>query len=335
MERATFEGKVSGPGEYDVRVKLARSSIVVPSALVLFRLVAACTEVKEQPSGDGGTITLEDGAVVPVDDAGNPILDGGGGASDGASTITDFGSVSVSYYDLGVAKSFQSFAQFTKATGAVPALPTCQSEVAGDCTSYVCGPAPAQDAGPTVDAGKLAENAGVITISGAKIPAGTTLTPGATGAYAPLTRSDLDAWAGGETIKVSAAGGSVPAFTGDVVAPSPASSLTSPVLAAAPAKTEIERGRPLPVTWSGATAGTIGFTLAATSGGGSVTVQCRFDASKGAGSVPASLLAKLPASDGSLGTSITSNTLVKAGSYNVSLVATSFVKSGAGQVTFK
>lgn len=316
-------------------MKLARASIVVPSALVLFRLVAACTEVKEQPTSDGGTITLEDGAVVPVDDAGNPILDGGGGGSDGASTITDFGSVSVSYYDLGVAKSFQSFAQFSKATGPVPGLPSCQSEVAGDCTSYVCGPAPAQDAGPPVDAGKLAENAGVITISGAKIPAGTTLTPGATGAYAPLTRTDLDAWVGGETIKVSAAGGSVPAFTGDLVAPSPASSLTAPVLAAAPAKTEIDRAKPLAVTWSGATAGTIGFTLAATSGGGSVTVQCRFDASKGAGSVPASLLAKLPASDGSLGTSITSNTLVKAGSYNVSLVATSFVKSGAGQVTFK
>ncbi len=316
-------------------MKLARASILVPAALVLFRLVAACSEVKEQPTGDGGTVTLEDGAVVPVDDAGNPILDGGGGPTDGASTITDFGSVSVSYYDLGVAKSFQAFAQFSKATGTVPVLPSCQTEVAGDCTSYVCGPAPAQDAGPTVDAGKLAENAGVITISGAKIPAGTTLTPGATGAYAPLSRSDLDAWVGGETIKVSATGGSVPAFSGDVIAPSPASALTSPALATAPAKTEIDRTKPLAVAWSGGTAGTIGFTLTATAGGGSATVQCRFDASKGAGSVPVSLLAKLPASDGSLGTSITSNTQVKAGSFNVSLVATSLVKSGAGQVTFK
>jgi hypothetical protein len=290
---------------------------------------AACTTIKGE-NDDGGL--APDGA--PIDPGGDGgVRDGGG---DGGSSITDYGSISLTYADYGTVKSFMGFAQFQRAAGVTPSLPSCQSETEGECVSYVCAPFVQAEAGTTIDAGSpTPPNAGVISVSGARIPAGTKLTPGTDGKYPALQQSGLDAWSGGETLSISAVGAEVPAFSGTVTAPAPSVALTSPAISTTQ-KAEIDRSKALAVAWSGAGAGTL--TVSATAsvpGGGSAVVTCRFDASKGTGQMPTKLLAKLPAGDGGFGASISTTEQVKAGSYTVTLLGSSSVKNASGQVTLK
>ena len=291
---------------------------------------AACTVTNGTTESDGGAVAA-DGAPLPEGDGG-VLADGA--LADGASGVpTDYGSVSVTYADFGTTKSLTGFAQFQKLVTA-PTLPTCQQEVEGDCTLYLCAAAPPVEAGAQ-DAGATNPHSGVITLSGARIPAGTTLTPGANGKYPTLSETGVDAWSGGETLTVKSAGGEVPAFSGTLTAPAPTVTLTAPVMAP-PQKTEIDRSRALAVTWSGAGAGTIVVSASALGGGGgSASVSCRFDATKGSGQIPTKLLAKLPAGDGAFGASISTTSQVKAADYVVTLLASSIVKNAAGQVTLK
>ncbi len=293
---------------------------------------SACTEIKGDPSGGDGGLAA-DGAPLPGVDGGASSSDGGADGSSGV--FTDYGMVSLSYADYGTVKSFTGFAQFQKTTGALPGLPPCQSETEGECVFYQCGASPQVDAGAPLDAGTVPPHAGVITVSGARIPAGTTLVPGADGKYPVLSRSMLDAWSGGEALAVSAAGGNVPAFDGTVSAPAPGIALTAPVLAP-PQKAEVDRSRGLTVSWSGGGAGTLTVSAtAAVQGGGSALVTCRFDAAKGTGQMPTKLLSKLPAGDGGFGASISSTTQLKAGPYTVTVLASSSVKNATGQVTLR
>lgn len=291
----------------------------------------ACSAVKGDSGGDpdGGGATAADGAPL------GPGVDGG--AQDGATTVlTDFGTVSLSYADYGTAKAFTGFAQFQKTSGVVPSVAACQSETDGDCVAYVCGPTPPPvDSGAPTDAGVRVTQAGVVTLSGARIPAGTKLSPGADGKYPPLSLAGLDAWSGGESLVVSAAGGEVPAFSGNVIAPAPSVTLSAPAVSPT-VKVDVDRSKPLSVSWTGAGAGTLTVSTTGTmTGGGSASVTCRFDASKGAGQMPAKLLSKLPAGTGSFGASISVTSEAKAGTYSVTIVASSSVKNAAGQVTLK
>jgi hypothetical protein len=297
----------------------------------------ACTTVKGE-NDDGGL--APDGAPLPPGSDGG-VRDGGG---DGSSTITGYGSISLWYSDLPLNTQFDAVAHFQRgarkmqganhieadAERVARMLASCQSDTEGDCVSYVCAP----DAGSTVDPEcprserPTTPNAGTISISGARIPAGTTLTPRADGIYRSFTKQGLKAWSGGETLSISADGADVPPFTGTVTAPAPNVALTSPATSSIQ-KADIDRSKPLPVAWSGAGAGTL--TLIASARGGLSYVECQFDASKGKGQMPAKLLAKLPAGDAGFGGWISTTEQVKAGSYSITLRGYGELKNSLGQ----
>lgn len=316
-------------------------ALVLSMALASAAASVACSVTTvdgTSPSSDGGG-TAADGAPLPTGEDGGTSTDGSTKADGASSTPTDYGTVTVTYTDLGTVKSLSAVAQFTKSTSTpTPTPSTCQTVVDGDCTSYVCGPVVATDAGTS---SFTLASAGSVTIGGARL-AGITLTPGADGKYPPYSQTGVDGWSGGETITFAARGGEVLPFTGTVVAPASGIVLTAPVFAP-PAKVEVDRTKPLALAWTGGGAGKISVSSAArTADGGSASIVCQFDSSKGTGTIPAAMVGKLPLGDGVIGTSVSSLSQTTAGSsqspngtFTINLQATSAVKNGAGQITVK
>lgn len=288
---------------------------------------AACSITTiDSPPGGG---TLADGATVGEDGA--VLADGG---VDGSAGAANGGTVSVTYSDFGAAKILSATAYFQRA-GAAPVAPSsCTLKTIGDCVLYLCPTAPSAEAGSD-DAGAASPSAGEIGLSGARIPSGTKLVPGADGKYGALTEPSVDAWSGGETIAITAKGGDVPAFSGSVTAPSPTMALTTPVFAP-PAKLDVDRSRAFPLAWSGGGAGFVNVTVSSSRNtNGTATAVCRFEGAKGSAEIPAAVMSELPVGDGVIGASVASTTIVQAGEYAVTLLASSGIRSASGQVTFR
>jgi hypothetical protein len=314
-------------------------AFVLSMALTTAAASVACSVTTVDSTASDGGGTAADGAPLPTGEDGGTTTDGSTKTDGASGAATDYGTVTVSYTDLGTVKSLSAVAQFTKfTTTATPIPSTCQTVVDGDCTSYVCGPAVATDAGAS---SFTLASAGVVTIGGARLT-GITLTPGADGKYPAFSQTGADGWSGGETITFAARGGEVLPFTGTVVAPASGIVLTAPVFAP-PAKVEVDRTKPLALAWTGGGAGKLAVSSAAkTADGGSVSIVCQFDASKGSGTVPAAIVGKLPPGDGVIGTSVSNLSQTTAGSsqsptgtFTINLQATSAVKNGAGQITVK
>ena len=122
-----------------------------------------------------------------------------------------------------------------------------------------------------------------------------TLTPDATGAYAPVKDVSNDLFAGGEKIVLSAAGAMVPGFTANAVAPATVD-ITLPVEPANKAPLPVDRNQDLVFTWQN---GSIGDVVAILSDGVSTKLTCTFPAAAGTGTVPhAALLELAPSSTG-------------------------------------
>jgi hypothetical protein len=96
------------------------------------------------------------------------------------------------------------------------------------------------------------------------------------------------AWSPGSTITISAAGGTVPAFSATLGLAAP------PTFSAPPPGTTIDRASDLPVSWQVTGDGNVFFVLS-TGTARSWDLSCVFPAAAGAAVVPASLLAQLPA----------------------------------------
>ncbi|HEY2746413.1 MAG TPA: hypothetical protein VGL86_17400 [Polyangia bacterium] len=115
------------------------------------------------------------------------------------------------------------------------------------------------------------------------------------------------AWNGGETLTFQAGGGSIPAFSGTVEAPSIAI-IDAPMLvvndpqSGLPLHTlTIDRSRDLVFTWNAASAATmsVAFSSSATDTmAPTATLSCEFDATAASGTIPAALLSMMPAGQG-------------------------------------
>ena len=125
-----------------------------------------------------------------------------------------------------------------------------------------------------------------------KAPGGVlAVTPDGTGRYASDAVQQA-LWAGGEPILYGAVGGSVPAFSGSVPAPSHEVLLTPPLVA----QPTLSRARDVTLTWQGNSTGVFSFDVwSYLPDGTSSVVDCDFDPALGAATVPSSLLTMLPA----------------------------------------
>jgi hypothetical protein len=136
-------------------------------------------------------------------------------------------------------------------------------------------------------------DAGVITVTAA---GSFTLTPDSSGDYDGES-SATPVFEAGAPIHAEAAGGEVPAFALDAVAPSPLT-LVAPDLGTVPS---LDRTEPLTVGWEGASAGEAITSVMAsyqlTSGGRARGVVCRAPADAGEVVMPADLLGELGTGD--------------------------------------
>lgn len=214
---------------------------------------------------------------------------GAGGAGAGPDPAGGFVAVSSSG---GAMPGYQAFAGFGSG-GA------CASQVVGPCILSTCTspPTPA--------------DAGVITITGGA--EAVTLTPQA-GTYPPAEGMRA-LWTGGEVLRFSAAGGTVPAFSGTVTAPPQVVVSTLGDAAWPTAAVPLPRSAPLVIRWSTGAMTDVLVYVDTQQGG----VGCAFPASAGTGTVPAEALAALPAGAAFLSVSTIAGDTVTAGAFAIDL----------------
>jgi hypothetical protein len=137
------------------------------------------------------------------------------------------------------------------------------------------------------------EDAGVITLTGGKVPV--TLTPDAASKYADVNDSANDLFDGGETITIAATGGLVPGFVTKIVA-SAGIDLSLPLQPPNNLPLSVDRTSDLVFTWKNGAAGEVVAVLA---DGISTKLTCTFPAADGKGTITKAALAKLaPGSKG-------------------------------------
>lgn len=249
--------------------------------------------------------------------SGGSSADGGGGNATGGGTGRGRGTVTLSN-----GSNQHSYSAVFSATQ--DGAPPCTSTPEGACNILVCGTDGSGGAGGMPEP-PTPPHAGDVTIS----VGGTTLTltPDADGAYtAGVGTGSL--LMGGETITVAAAGDTVPAFTGDVTAPSVVT-VTEPDFDMMGAVT-IDRAADLNVVWTDGATGDV-FVVVSATGPMYTQVGCTFPASAGAGTVPAATLSALPSSpNGIFAVSANGSAEVTAGDFDVSLQVNQAASADSG-----
>jgi hypothetical protein len=181
--------------------------------------------------------------------------------------------------------------QFVAAFGATPLGPapgcTYATTDAGPCLVTTCPAQSPADAGPV-----SLVTAGVLTVSGGAFgDAGIDIGPDTLGSYLYNTTGPM--FAAGDTLTVSGAGATVPAFSGKSLVAPGAITLTAPVGDAG--TIAVSTSNPLTVTWTGGTSGDrvyVDLSAFFTSGASASTI-CSWDAMAGTGTIPAAALAPL------------------------------------------
>ena len=173
-----------------------------------------------------------------------------------------------------------------------------RSVVAAQAAFFPNFPATRSTIGPckvmTYDFGALGPlpNAGDVTftVTGRSTPI-VLRAPTDGGFYAPYSGVGEHVFNGGETVVVTAAGGSIPAFSANLIAPTRPTVLSTGV----PDGGLVDRNQHLTVTWSGATnSEVIVSVIGSNIGGGITTIDCTYPGSVGSGTVLSSVLQLLP-----------------------------------------
>lgn len=209
---------------------------------------------------------------------------GSSGTSSGSS-----GTVTTEYMGVIAVAEKGVVATFYKTV--TPTNTSCATKM-GDCTLYNCPIDPNAPDVPNFSAGD-------ITITGGSLTAALVLQGGADGtSYGK--QLDAPAFTSGQTLMISAAGGDVTAFSGNV-SPTPADiTITQPAGTSVGGSQEFEYGTidgtaDLTVAWTGGTAGSkLEFNIANVDDDSkSLEIICDFDASLGTATIPAALMGGL------------------------------------------
>lgn len=224
--------------------------------------------------------------------------------------------------------------QFTAAFyGApVPPLPGCTSVVAdgGPCIVTTCTGHTSSDGG-----GVSLVSAGDLTVTGGAFgDAGTQIGPDNLGSYFYDTTGPM--FSPGDTLSVTGAGATVPAFPEQSIVAPGGITLTSPAPTDSGALV-IPTSTDLALTWTGGVAGArvIVDLTAFFAGGGSASTVCSWDASAGQGTIPAAALEPLAAGDAGTSTAVWSQQAESAfdvGSWSVGIRA---LVNGGALVSFE
>lgn len=172
----------------------------------------------------------------------------------------------------------------------------CKTSTVDACTVNECD----LTGGSSSDAGVVTPpNAGTITVRGGMLPAdGWSIEPkGSAGTYTPMTSQEA-VFKGGDSLRVSATGGDVPAFDNVSVHAPNDLELSQPTFDAQ-RRTTLDRTKDLDVAWSGASEGRVVIDVSTSQANHhSVNIHCVVDAASGQAKVPSAALAKLDAADG-------------------------------------
>jgi hypothetical protein len=239
-------------------------------------------------------------AACGDDGAGN----GGDGGMRDAPAPPNTGSVFLSSY-----KSMQTGTQVMGNiinASFLPAQPqafTCTSQVVGPCVLSQCTQSTALP---------MYVSGGTITVGGLSKPV--TMTPSTiTNMYQP--DNSANPFAGGETVTISGAGATAPAFMLSLTAPGLAS-ITTPAKPAGTNPLVINRSQDFAVAWTGGGPGDMDFVFGSTNGSSpGPSLNCSFAASTGSGTIPAAALAMLPAGNGTFSGSTNSLKSVDVGEW--------------------
>jgi hypothetical protein len=201
-------------------------------------------------------------------------------------------------------------------------LAGCTTETIGACIVRSC-PAPTPDAGAPayVSAGDITITSGVIT---AAMPAVMRQSDAGTYSYSVPPGSTTGMFAGGDMVRIQAAGaaGGVPPFDQTITAPS-APQFTAPMATAVDGLT-VNRATDLTVTWMAFAAGRVVVTLTTpqiTGGQPATTVECTYPGSAATGVVPSALLMRIPAGQGRYSFSSRNESVVTVGDWSLSITA--------------
>jgi hypothetical protein len=253
-------------------------------------------------AGSSDATAPDGGSDSAAPDAGHPDSGGDagseGGSLDGGSDAGPLLTGSISF--IQVAGTFSFYAIFQPAPSSTAG---CTASTSGACTLTVCPSAPMPQPGA---------NAGTISFSGGSIPAGAAL-PGPSYEYS--TSGSLAAQ--GDTLSVSATGGTVPAFGPQSVVVPAAITLTAPTVGN---PTLIPTSSDLAVAWTG---GQNGATMAFGGGSndGTTRFECTWTATAGQGTVPQAILAGLTGMSGQIGWEQYPTVTFTAGAYTISISA--------------
>jgi hypothetical protein len=275
------------------------------TVLAILFLAAGCGVGSQSPGGSGGsggTHPPSTGGSGGSGGSGGNGGSGGSGGSGGGGTGPIEGSVSAfSYSDSGEA-GYGVSAGFGASDG-------CTTNSIGPCDLGSCGTA------------TMYPNAGTLTLTGGMQTV--TLTPGTDGSYSDASGTTA-LWNGGETLTITASGGTVPAFSGSLRAPTPIT-VTGLAGAAWPtAMVNVARTTDLVVTWTPAS-GTVLIGIGNQTSG----MTCLFDASAGTGTIPSQALQMLAAGMAELDVSSGDQQMLMAGSIPVNFsLSTGAVAAG-------
>ena len=247
-------------------------------------------------------------------------------ASPGDAGVMDVGTVALRYADGQVS----GLATFQPTSGA--AATHCTDANDGACSSADCSLDATYDGTTSFD---RSASAGTLTFGGGALADGSVTMPFADGHYAFATFPSPGApWKANDPITVTAAGGTVPAFTASVIAPAPAAVLTTPNLSRSTAVTA-DRATSLAIAWTGATAGPVVWILQSATTARIVSTTCTFDGASGAAEVPATVLARFPAGTATAIFAPINTQKITSGSYKIGLSVQGSATNGTGTVDLR
>lgn len=296
-----------------------RAAFVV--ALALAPAIAACgTDTVTFPSSTtSATSTGVSGATSSGSGAGGSTdTTGSGGGSGGASTSGTGGASGRRLATVNIVSgpesaamlhSFSAKAGFSFAPDGSDAVYTASTVGACEIRLFTMS---------TIQGTQSKVDAGVITITGGKVPV--TLTPDAMSTYPGVTDPANDLFDGGDTLTIKAAGGTVPAFKADVIT-SVGVDITLPVEPANKGPLPVDRTSDLLVTWNNGGPGDVFMFF---NDGLGTRVFCTFSSAAGKGTVPKAALGALsPNAKGSFGVGAATLKTVTAGAWSIPILVTS------------
>jgi hypothetical protein len=292
----------------------AGALVAAAVAALLVAAVAACNGSKGTPEGEPDGGEPDDGIVAAEAGEASDFYDAGFEPESGPSGYVFFAMNADGPGSLGAVFD-----------GTPVAASRCRlTTTYGACAVYTCPSAGDADAGPTA-------NAGTLTFAAPSLEAGVAVAADATGLYATATPDAL--FAPGDSLSVTASGGTVPAFGPQAVTAPGSIALTSPVTDGG--AVDVPTGSDLGFAWTGGSVDSVAILTASgeTADGSLVVARCSYVAITDEGVIPTQVLTAVKGlAQGTLGWAQANTATFDAGAWSITLLAGSY---GSAPATFQ